>query len=88
MPAYSQSDARLIFRQKDDHYQIILWGTNIFDQTTYESGGFGPRRGSGYTPAQSAACGASTCGQSEVYYQSYVLLPPRTFGIEFLKKFR
>ncbi|MDB5454283.1 MAG: TonB-dependent receptor [Caulobacteraceae bacterium] len=87
VPPYSQSDARLIFRSKDSDWQFIIWGNNIFDQTTYESGGV-TRRGSGYTPAQAAACGASTCAQQQVFYRSYVLLPPRTFGVEFNKKFR
>ena len=86
VPAYSQSDARLIWRQKDGDYSIILFGTNIFNQITYESGGT-TRRGSGYTPAQAAACGG-TCAQQAIYYRNYVLLPPRVFGIEFLKKFR
>jgi iron complex outermembrane receptor protein len=86
VPAYDQSDARLIFRQKDGDYQIILFGSNIFNQTTYESGG-STRRGSGYTPAQALACGG-TCAQTQIYYPNFVLLPPRTFGIEFLKKFR
>ncbi len=86
VPAYSQSDARLIFRSKDADWQFILWGTNIFDQTTYESGG-STRRGSGFTPAQAVACGG-VCAQQQIYYQNFVLLPPRTFGIEFNKKFR
>jgi outer membrane receptor protein involved in Fe transport len=87
VPAYDQSDARLIFRSKDGDYKIILFGNNIFNQTTYESGGF-TRRGSGFTPAQAAACAFNTCAQQQIYYPSYVLLPPRTFGIEINKTFR
>lgn len=87
VPAYDQSDARLIFRSKDSDYKIVLFGTNIFNQTTYELGGF-TRRGSGYTPQQALACAPFACAQQQIYYPTYVLLPPRTFGIEINKTFR
>jgi iron complex outermembrane receptor protein len=86
-PRYEQSDARLIFKDKDARFQIIVFGTNIFDQNTYESNN-AIRRGSGFTPAQLAANGGVNPAQQQLYYPAYVLLPPRTFGVEFLTHFR
>jgi iron complex outermembrane recepter protein len=54
VPEYEQTNARLVFRQKDNDYQVILFAQNVFNQDTFESGGV-TRRGSGITAAQQAA---------------------------------
>jgi iron complex outermembrane recepter protein len=86
VPEYEQTNARLVFRQKDNDYQIIVFAQNVFNQDTFESGGV-TRRGSGFTAAQAAACGC-TPAQQEVFYQTYGLVLPRVYGIEILKRFR
>jgi iron complex outermembrane receptor protein len=88
VPAYEQTNARLVFREKDADYQIIVFAQNVFNQDTFESGGV-TRRGSGVT-ASGAGCITVNggCAQNEVFFQTYGLVLPRVYGIEFLKKFR
>lgn len=92
VPAYSLTNTRLIFRQKDDKYQVIVYASNVFDQETFESGGTTRRQATtgqlANLPPHSVVVGNSVNAQQEIYYRTYGLVLPRVFGIEFLKKFR
>lgn len=67
--AYSQQNARIVFRAKDSGTSVIIFAQNLFDQDTFESGSR-TRRGNGFTAAQQAANGGAIVAQSTTYYQN------------------
>ncbi|HET9160814.1 MAG TPA: hypothetical protein VFN88_09390, partial [Caulobacteraceae bacterium] len=95
VPAYSQTNARIIFREKDDKWQAILFAQNLFDQDVFEAGGNTRRRATAdqiaNLPDHSTVVASSTLPGGtfdEIYYRTYGLVLPRVWGIEFMKKFR
>jgi iron complex outermembrane receptor protein len=102
-PSYDQWDARLTYKDKDNKYTIIAFVKNIFNDLGYEGGSGAGRRtglipayilGVGCT-SPTATCTANTPvpvtvpgtpGQGGIA-QSFLLTPPRTYGIELQYRF-
>ncbi len=73
-PAYDQVNLRAIFTSADEKYKVIAYVQNIFDDLVYEFSGATRRSVAGD-------------GTGQIYYKSYDLAPPRTFGIEVQRHF-
>jgi len=74
-PSWSQVDLRATWRGKDDRYEIIAFGRNVFNTTGYPSGPTVYQYGNASTPT--------------VYKDlpTYTTNPPATYGMEFHYKF-
>ena len=70
-PAWTQTDLRATFTDRDNRYSIIAYGRNIFDQLGYEG------------MASDGLGGVAGQGQG----RAPVLTPPRTYGIELQYRF-
>lgn len=84
-PSWDQVDARFTLAPEDDHYTVILFARNIFDDIGYEGGAVAGRRAGYIGPA--AAGGATIVPVTQGIATSYPLTPPRTFGIELQYRF-
>jgi iron complex outermembrane receptor protein len=95
-PAWDQWDARFLWRDKDDKYEIIGYVKNIFDKIGYDqgataerlSGGFSSLYGpapAGLTCSPVVATGTVSCVQG--IRKTFYTTPPRTYGIELRYKF-
>ena len=97
-PSYDQWDARVSYKDKDNKYTVIAFIKNIFNDLGYEGGSGASRRSGlipGYVLGQTGATTAlagipvivpGTPGQGGVA-QSFLLTPPRTYGIELQYRF-
>jgi iron complex outermembrane receptor protein len=77
-PAWSQVDARLTWKDKDNKYSVIGYVKNLFDTVGYAGGASGAR------------LAGTTAGVSSVqsgFDVSYPLTPPRTYGLELQYRF-
>jgi iron complex outermembrane receptor protein len=96
-PSYTQWDARLTYKDKDNHYTIIAFVKNILDDVGYEGGpGAGRRSGllPGYVVGQTGATALASVPVLEPgtpgfgsIASSYLITPPRTYGIELQYRF-
>jgi iron complex outermembrane recepter protein len=96
-PAYSQWDARVTYKDKDNKYTIIAFIKNIANDLGYEGGASAGRRAGqlpGYVVGQTgstalAAVPVLTPGNNNVgnIVSGYLLTPPRTYGIELQYRF-
>ncbi|WP_340644924.1 TonB-dependent receptor [Phenylobacterium sp.] len=68
-PARSQIDARIAWKDLEDRYTVILYGKNLTDQEDFDT--MSATRQTGYVP-----------GGAYNLNRTYVLVPPRTYGIE------
>lgn len=68
-PARSQIDARLTWRDSEDHYSVILYGKNLTDEQDFD------------TMSATRQTGFSASGAYNLN-RTYVLVPPRTYGVE------
>lgn len=98
-PSWDQVDARVRYMSKDDHWEAILFGKNIFNTIGYDSGAVGARLagsidtvGGGVTNfvqgvnnpvGYGAVRGEDATGHVSTYY----VTPPATYGIEVHYKF-
>jgi iron complex outermembrane receptor protein len=101
-PSWSQTDARVTWKDKDNKYSIIAYVKNMFDQLGYDGGASSTRVAGVYSAATIAAAGMTpglpgvipgtfnavqkTPGFNGIA-TSYNLTPPRTFGVEFQYRF-
>ncbi|HEY4940554.1 MAG TPA: TonB-dependent receptor [Rhizomicrobium sp.] len=101
-PSWDQVDARVRYMSKDDHWEAILFGKNIFDTIGYDSGASGARLAG--TIDRACGGGPGTCnfvqgvnnpvGYGAVrgedatgHVSTYYVTPPATYGIEVHYKF-
>ena len=77
-PSYDQTDARITWNDTDDHYTIIAFVRNAFDELGYDGSG-----GVCAPPTVTVAPGLTTC----TVYGSPTLTPPRTYGVELQYRF-
>ena len=83
-PAWTQVDARLTWKGKDNKYSVIGYVKNLFDSVGYESGATASRYSgllAGGVPTVLTNLGDH--GVSPTYY----LTPPRTYGVELQYRF-
>jgi iron complex outermembrane receptor protein len=95
-PSWDQWDARALWQDKDDKYEVIAYIKNIFDTTGYDQGAtaellngavsdvYGPNP-AGLTCSPVVAGGVMNCIQG--IRKTYYTTPPRTYGIELRYKF-
>jgi iron complex outermembrane receptor protein len=74
-PSWSQVDMRLTWKGDNDHYEIILYGRNIFNTEGYEAAAVGGITGLTYP------------GTSYTQNNVYGVNPPATYGVELHYKF-
>jgi len=89
-PSYDQWDARLTWKDRNNKYTVIAFVKNIFNDLGYEGGaaaqrnvGFVP----GYTLGATGAAGAAFTPVNQGIASTYLLTPPRTYGIELQYRF-
>jgi iron complex outermembrane receptor protein len=91
-PSYDQWDARLTWKDKDNKYTVIAFVKNIFNDLGYEGGAAATRQAGfvpGYAlglPLSNPASAVSIPVNSGVA-STYLLTPPRTYGIELQYRF-
>ena len=78
-PSWSQVDARVTWKDKDNKYSIIGYVKNLFDDLGYDGGATGARL-AGFTP------GLGNIVQPG-FNITYPLTPPRTYGVELQYRF-
>ncbi|MBS0334416.1 MAG: TonB-dependent receptor, partial [Proteobacteria bacterium] len=91
-PSYDQWDARVTWKDKDDHYSVIAFIRNIGNSVGFE-GGAGATRNAGFVPAH--VLGAPPAGGTaatlvpvlEGITSAYTITPPRTYGVELQYRF-
>jgi iron complex outermembrane receptor protein len=79
-PSWDQIDARITWKDADDHYSVIFFGKNLGNDLGYANGTAASRR-AGATPGVAGLSGVF--GQTSVYE----LTPPRTYGVEVQYRF-
>jgi iron complex outermembrane receptor protein len=84
-PSWSQVDARLTWKAKDNRYSIIAYGKNLFDRQGYDGGASGSRV-AGTTIGASVASPQVNAVQ-QGFNITYPLTPPRTYGVEVQYRF-
>jgi iron complex outermembrane receptor protein len=84
-PSWSQVDARLTWKGKDNRYSVIGYVKNMFDRIGYEGGASGARI-AGTNLGASIASPQVTSVQPG-FNTTYPLTPPRTFGVELQYRF-
>ncbi|WP_297692489.1 TonB-dependent receptor [Phenylobacterium sp.] len=97
-PSYDQWDARLTWKDRDNRYTIIAFVKNIFNDVGFE-GGAGAGRQAGVVPAYVVGQNGLTAtpvlsrgspfntGADQGIATSYLITPPRTYGIELQYRF-
>jgi iron complex outermembrane receptor protein len=84
-PSWSQVDARVTWKDKDNKYSVIAYVKNLFDRLGYDGGASGAR-------IAGTNLGASVASPQVNLVQpgfniTYPLTPPRTFGVELQYRF-
>jgi len=91
-PSYDQWDARLSWKDRDNKYTVIAFVKNIFNDLGYE-GGAAAARQAGFTPGYalglplSNPASAVALPVNKGIASTYLLTPPRTFGVELQYRF-
>ena len=86
-PSYSQVDARVTWKDKDNKYSVIAFVKNIFDDLGYEGGATASRR-AGFVPAYTQGLpGIGPVPVNQGIASTYFLTPPRTYGLELQYRF-
>ncbi|MDB5427685.1 MAG: hypothetical protein JWR43_1660, partial [Phenylobacterium sp.] len=83
-PSWSQVDARLTWKDRDNKYSVIAYVKNLFDTLGYDGGAVGSRiAGSNF-----AGVGVPLTNVVQPGFNvSYPLTPPRTYGLELQYRF-
>ena len=84
-PTWSQVDARVTWKDKDNKYSVIAYVKNLFDDLGYDGGASGSRL-AGTTIGSSIAAPQINAVQPG-FDVSYPLTPPRTYGVELQYRF-
>ena len=84
-PSWTQVDARLTWKGRDNKYSVILYGKNLFDRLGYDGGASGSRV-AGTTIGASVASPQINAVQ-QGFNIAYPLTPPRTYGVEVQYRF-
>ena len=84
-PSWSQVDARLTWKDKENKYSVIAYVKNLFDRLGYDGGASGARI-AGTNMGASVASPQVNLVQPG-FNTSYPLTPPRTFGVELQYRF-
>jgi iron complex outermembrane receptor protein len=74
-PSWDQTDLRAVWRGKEDKYEIVAFGRNVFNSAGYPSGADAYQAGNASTPA------------TYTVQKAYVTNPPAVYGMEFHYKF-
>ena len=84
-PSWSQVDARLTWKDKDNKYSVIAYVKNLFNDLGYDGGASGARiAGTNIGPS---IVSPQVNGVQPGFNITYPLTPPRTFGVEFQYRF-
>jgi iron complex outermembrane receptor protein len=99
-PSWDQWDARLRYQSEDEHYEVFVYGKNIFNTIGYDAGANGVRlAGSIDTGPGSSRInfvqginnpvgyGAVRGEDATGHISNYSVTPPATYGVEFRYKF-
>jgi iron complex outermembrane receptor protein len=81
-PSWDQVDVRLTWTSDKDHYKVIVYGKNIFDQIGYDAGAYGNRLAGAF---DSPAGVATTVVQGVA--KTYSVTPPALYGVELQYRF-
>ena len=83
-PSWSQVDARVTWKDKDNKYSVIAYVKNLFDRLGYDGGAVGGRiAGTNVNPN-----GVSVTNLVQPGFNiTYPLTPPRTYGVELQYRF-
>ena len=84
-PSWSQVDARVTWKGKENKYSVIAYVKNLFDQDGYDGGATGSRL-AGTTIGSSIAAPQINAVQPG-FNVTYPLTPPRTYGVRATVKF-
>ncbi|MFL5296773.1 MAG: TonB-dependent receptor [Phenylobacterium sp.] len=84
-PSWSQVDARVTWKGKDNKYSVIAYVKNLFDDLGYEGGATGARI-AGTLPGASVVLPVRNVVQPGLNV-TYPLTPPRTYGVELQYRF-
>jgi iron complex outermembrane receptor protein len=95
-PSWDQWDARALWKNSNDKYEVIAYIKNIFNKTGYDQGATAtllngavsavyPANPAGLTCSPVVAAGVQNCVQG--IRKDYYTTPPRTYGIELRYKF-
>jgi iron complex outermembrane receptor protein len=84
-PSWSQVDARLSWKGKDNKYTVIAYVKNLFDTLGYDGGATGARL-AGTLPGATVASPVRNVVQPG-FDITYPLTPPRTYGVEVQYRF-
>jgi iron complex outermembrane receptor protein len=84
-PSWSQVDARVTWKDKDNRYSVIAYVKNLFDDLGYDGGASGARL-AGTNIGPSIASPQVNLVQPG-FNITYPLTPPRTYGVEFQYRF-
>ena len=84
-PSWSQVDARVTFKDKDNKYSVIAYVKNLFDTLGYDGGAAGARLAG--TNIGASVTSAQINSVQPGYNTTYPLTPPRTYGVEFQYRF-
>jgi iron complex outermembrane receptor protein len=99
-PSWDQWDARVRMVSESGHYEVTLWGKNIFNKIGYDAGAFGTRlAGTRINPGTAGAqnfiqginnpagYGAVRGEDATGHISTYSVTPPATYGVELRYKF-
>jgi iron complex outermembrane receptor protein len=84
-PSWSQVDARLTWKGKDNRYTVIAYVKNLFDTLGYDGGATASRL-AGTLPGATIASPVRNVVQPG-FDVTYPLTPPRTYGVEVQYRF-
>ncbi|HEX5380553.1 MAG TPA: TonB-dependent receptor [Phenylobacterium sp.] len=81
-PTWDQVDVRVTWTSEKEHFKVIAYGKNIFDQLGYDAGAYGNRLAGNIN----SAFGAQTKVIQGIA-KTYSVTPPALYGVEFQYKF-
>ncbi|WP_372785904.1 TonB-dependent receptor [Phenylobacterium sp.] len=84
-PSWSQVDARVTWKGKDNKYSVIAYVKNLFDDLGYDGGATGARI-AGTLPGATVVSPQRNVVQPG-FNITYPLTPPRTYGVELQYRF-
>jgi iron complex outermembrane receptor protein len=95
-PSWDQTDMRVTWKSRDNHYSIIAYVQNVFDDLGYDGGASASRHDGvfynstiqalGLTPGRAGRV-PGTFNAVQGLTTSFALTPPRTYGVEFQYRF-
>jgi len=95
-PSWDQTDLRVTWKDRDNHYSIIAYVQNVFNDLGYDGGASATRQSGVFYDTTIAALGLTpglagripgTHNAVQGLVTGFALTPPRTYGIEFQYRF-